>query len=125
MSEDHRREVSRVHGHINALVTLGGGDPQEAECDNLSLLGVLLRTRGCLPQGAACTVRLVLDGGESDVTLSGTVVRETAQGGAIRFQSVVGAEALEHLHNLVLYNSHEPEKIASEFHAHLGLRRDS
>ncbi len=125
MPEDHRREVSRVNSRMQAVVTLGGGDPQDAECENLSLLGALFRTPGRLPHGAACTVRLVLDGGESDVTLSGTVVRETAGGGAIRFDSVVGAEALEHLHNLVLYNSHEPERVASEFHAHLGLRRDS
>ncbi len=124
MPEDRRREVSRVTSHIHARVTLRGSDPQEAECENLSLLGVLLRTPTPLPLGAACTVRLVLDGGERDVTLSGTVVRETAEGAAIRFQSVVGAEALEHLHNLVLYNSHEPARVEAEFHAYLGLRRD-
>lgn len=123
MADDHRREVTRVTSRIRARVTMEKGEPQGAECENLSLLGVLLRTPGPLPLGAVCSVRLVLDGGESDVTLSGTVVRQTACGGAIRFDSVVGADAVEHLHNLILYNSHEPAQVASEFQGHLGLRR--
>lgn len=125
MPDASRREVTRVTSRIRAVVTLENGHSQEADCENLSLLGVLLRTPDPLPQDAACTVRLVLDGGERDVTISGTVVRATPGGGAIRFDSVIGAEGLEHLHNLVLYNSHEPAKVAAEFQAHLGLRRDT
>lgn len=125
MPDESRREVSRVTSRLRAVVTLEGGHPQDAECENLSLLGVLLRTRAAvLPRGAACTVRLTLDGGVRDVTLSGMVVRETPNGGAIRFDAVIGTEGLEHLRNLVLYNSHEPARAVAEFRAHLGLRKD-
>ena len=48
--------------------------------------------------------------------------RITEEGIALVFTEV-GLEAYEHLHNLVLLNTDDTEKVEQEFNAHLGLKK--
>ena len=77
-------------------------------------------------EGAKVVVAdVTVEGGEETVTceLEGVVVRNGAGEAGIVFSEVAGLESLEHLHNLLLYNASEPERIAGEFGHYLGLRR--
>jgi len=92
---------------------------------NLSLGGVAVAADEALPVGAACTVALLLDGGQETVTctLEGVVVRNGTGEAGIVFSEVAGLQSLEHLRNLLLYNANDPERMVEEFGHHLGLRR--
>lgn len=48
--------------------------------------------------------------------------RITEEGVALVFTEV-GLEAYEHLHNLVLLNTDDTEKVEQEFNTHLGLKK--
>ena len=57
-----------------------------------------------------------------DISVKGRVQRVTEDGMGLLFTEV-GLEAYEHLHNLVLLNTHEPDKVEQEFKNHLGLKK--
>ncbi|MBA4070835.1 MAG: hypothetical protein C0497_03225 [Gemmatimonas sp.] len=118
------RKSSRVPLALSADVRIDGVVRRFAVI-NLSLGGVAVATDESLPPGAACHVALLLDGGEESVTceLEGVVVRTCAGEAGIAFSEVAGLESLEHLHNLLLYNASDPERMVREFENFLGLRR--
>lgn len=124
MSEDAepgRRSFSRVSAKVRLAVHPEGHQEVVGECGNLSLQGVLITGAGPLPTGKPCTVRLALDGTAIAIEAHGVIARTTPDGGAVRFIEIVGVDSLEHLRNLVLYNSHNPDQIISEFGEHWGL----
>ena len=121
----HRREFSRVPVHLRAEVTLDGGTRLDGTMENLSLKGGFLRTAGQAADGTPCDVRLHLEGTEVEVHAQGRVVRPGPGGVAIQFLEIVGIDSLEHLRNLIRFNSHEPDQVEREFHDHLGLKRDA
>ncbi len=121
----HRREFSRVPVHLRADVTLDGGVRLEGTMENLSLKGGFLRTTGQAADGTPCDVRLHLEGTEVEVHAQGKVVRPGPGGVAIQFMEIVGIDSLEHLRNLILFNTHDPDQVEQEFHDHLGLKRDA
>jgi len=92
---------------------------------NVSLSGVCLTTTEPFPIGASCHVALLLEGSETPqrCDLDGTIVRNGSGEVGIVFSEVVGIESFEHLHNLLLYNATEPQRIAEEFEHFRGLRR--
>ena len=55
------------------------------------------------------------------VEVSGEVARKTEGGLAIEFEEI-DVESVEHLHNLVLYNSDNPEEVEHEFAEHMGIK---
>jgi len=124
--QPHRREFSRVQVALRADLAVGGVPLPGATVLNLSLNGVLLAARPARPveAGDACDIRLHLDGTEVEVHALGRVVRVTGDGFAVEFTEIVGLESLDHLRNLILYNSHSPDAVEHEFHAHLGLKPD-
>jgi hypothetical protein len=118
------RKSSRVPLGLSADVRIDGV-VRRCAVINLSLGGVAVATEEPFPPGAACHVALLLDGGEDVVRcdLEGVVVRSTAGATGIAFSEVAGLESFEHLHNLLLYNASDPERIVGEFGHFLGLRR--
>lgn len=54
--------------------------------------------------------------------MKGRVQRISEDGIAILFTEV-GLEAYEHLHNLVLLNTDDPEKVEQEFDDDIGLKK--
>lgn len=121
----HRREFSRVPVHLKAELTANGVVYEGGAMENLSLKGGFFRIADGPAEGSACDVRLHLDGTEIVVHAQGTIVRTGVAGSAIQFTEIVGLDSLEHLRNLILFNSHNPTQVEQEFHQHLGLRPDA
>lgn len=122
-SNPQRREFSRVAVHIPAEICGAGEPAQSGLMENLSLKGGLFRTTTPFPDGLQVDVRLYLAGTEIEVHTQGFVVRSSPEGSAIQFTEIVGVDSLEHLRNLILFNTHDPHKVEEEFHEHLGLKR--
>jgi len=120
----HRREFSRVPVHLLAEVTANGVIHGGGTMENLSLKGGFFRIANGPAEGVPCDVRMHLGATEVVVHARGVVVRRGPAGCAIQFNEIVGLDSLEHLRNLILFNSHDPAQIEHEFHEHLGLRRD-
>lgn len=121
----HRREFSRVPVHLRADVSVDGTRLPDGTIESLSLKGGFFRTGAPPAEGARVDVRLHLEGTEVEVHTQGHVVRVSAEGAAIQFDEIVGVDSLEHLRNLILFNSHNPTQVEQEFHQHLGLRPDA
>ncbi len=118
-----RREFSRVPVHLRAEITADGAVHADGTMENLSLKGGFFRASGAPAEAAAVDVRLHLDGTDIVVHARGAVVRSGPAGCAIQFCEIVGLDSLEHLRNLILFNTHDPHQVEREFHDHLGLRR--
>jgi hypothetical protein len=121
----HRREFSRVPVHLRTEVSVAGIRLPEGTMESLSLKGGFFRCALPPSEGARCDIRLHLEGTEVEVHTQGHVVRQGRDGAAIQFDEIVGVDSLEHLRNLILFNSHNPAQIEQEFHDHLGLKRDA
>jgi len=120
----HRREFSRVPVHLRAEVLVGGTLLPEGIMESLSLKGGFFRCGTPPAEGVRCEVRLHLDGTAVEVHTQGHVVHRAADGAAIQFDEIVGVDSLDHLRNLILFNSHNPAQVEQEFHDHIGLMRD-
>ena len=120
-----RREFSRVAVHVRTEVTVQGTRHRDGTMENLSLKGGFFRTASALGENEPCDVRLYLDGSDVVVHVRGQVVRSGPAGCAIQFTEIVGIDSLEHLRNLILFNSHDPAEVEREYQAHLGLKRDT
>jgi PilZ domain len=120
----HRREFVRVPVHLAAEVTVQGERYAGGTMENVSLKGGFLRIANGPPEGATCDIRMHLDGTDVVIHAQGAIVRTGLAGCAIQFNEIVGLDSLEHLRNLILFNSHDPAQVEHEFHRHLGLKRD-
>jgi hypothetical protein len=120
----HRREFSRVDVHLQSEVTVDGGVHLNGSMESLSLKGGFFRVANPPAVGSACDIRLHLEGTDIEVRAHGKVVRTTPEGCAFQFVEIVGVDCLEHLRNLIRFNTHTPNQVEQEFHDHLGLQRD-
>jgi hypothetical protein len=96
----------------------------EGSARDISIKGVLFDTERSLPIGSKVKVNLVLDSGQEEfrLDLEGVVARITEHGVAIEFTEIdVGS--VEHLRNLVLYNSPDTTQTDKELAATIGLKR--
>ncbi|MCZ6799504.1 MAG: hypothetical protein O7F12_03365, partial [Nitrospirae bacterium] len=78
-----------------------------------------------LPEDAACDISLFLEGEEAPVTIQieGKVIRNGPWGMAIQFTKILDPESLNHLQNLVLYNSGDQiAQVEEELASHVGIR---
>ncbi len=84
---------------------------------NISMNGILVRTPERLPLGTACHVIIFIleDGSETKILAWGTVVRDNAEGMAIRFTQIHGKDGPERLRDLVLIRCPDPEQAKHEF----------
>ncbi len=121
----HRREFSRVTVHIWVELTVDGTVHRDGVVENLSLSGGFFRVVPPPAAGLPCGVRLHLDGSAVEVLIQGRVVRSAPDGCAVHFTEIVGVDSLEHLRNLILYNTHDPARVEQEFHDHMGLNRET
>ena len=121
----NRREFTRVRVNILSELRSGGSVDISGTLANVSLNGMFLNTEAHLPEDATCEVSLLLEGGGEAVTIQteGKVVRNEPRGMAIQFTKILGPESLNHLQNLVLYNSGDQmEQVESELSSHLGIK---
>ncbi len=118
----HRRQCSRVKLHLRAELLCPGAAVVPGIIANLGLQGGFLHTETPPEEGSPCQVRVFLDGTDQLVCAIGRVLRHGPGGCAFRFEELIGLESLDHLRNLVLYNSDDPRRVEQEMHDHLGLR---
>ena len=121
--QDHR-EFSRVGIKIQATVQAKGEEIISTGTHDLSMKGLLVKGKTDWPIGTECDIHLILEGQSPPVNIEvkGKVQRITEEGMALLFTEV-GLEAYEHLHNLVMLNTDDPDKVEQEFSNHLGLKK--
>lgn len=123
VTEDHR-EFSRVGINIRATVQAKGEEIISTGTHDVSMKGLLVKSKTDWPIGTECDIHLILEGQSPPVNIEvkGRVQRITEEGIAMLFTEV-GLEAYEHLHNLVMLNTDDPDKVEQEFSSHLGLKK--
>lgn len=122
---EERREFSRVHTKIR--VTMESQAVVEGHSEDVSMNGVLVACNGeGLTVGSPCELHLYLNEPEAPIELraSGIVRRADAARVAVEFTSI-DFESYEHLRALVVFNSHDPDRVMDELGNHLGIRRNS
>ncbi len=122
--QGNNREFTRVRVAIHVELRMGGNVVIPGELENVSLNGILLRCETTLPEQTPCLVFLQLDGGQGGpmIEAQGVVTRTESHKLAIQFNEIVGAESMNHLQNLVLYNSGtQAYRVEEEFQSHVGL----
>lgn len=123
---DDKREFSRVETHPRArLALLTGEEVITTFITNISLGGVLIEGECELEMDTdvAITVMLGEEPAEHVIEAIGKVVRCDVRGIAVEFTELENTDSLEHLKNLILYNSRAPEPIEQEFRNHSGISK--
>lgn len=117
------REFSRSPLTVTAVITSDSGETASGETRDVSLNGIKISSPIILAEGTSCAVALLLKMGEQSISIDarGTITRCADNEMAVAF-SEVSADSLEHLRNLVLYNSPDGELADREFDSHLGLK---
>ncbi len=123
ISEDHR-EFSRVNIKLHAKIMAKGKEIMSQDTHDVSMKGLFVNCDSDWPVGTECEIHLTLEGQDPpvDLEVKGRVQRVTESGMGLLFTEV-SLEAYEHLHNLVMLNTHDPDKVEQEFKNHLGLKK--
>lgn len=121
-----KREFSRVATRPRARLSLSDGEELLlAEVIDVSLGGVLLKGECDADAGTDVILEIMLgeDPEENVISAKGKIARNDERGIAVEFADLEGSDSLEHLRNLVLYNSTAPQTIEEEFRQHSGISR--
>ena len=123
-SSENHREFSRVEVKVQASIQVRDRAIISRDTQDISMKGLFVKCEADWSIGTECEIHLMLEGQDPpvDISVKGRVQRVTEDGMGLLFTEV-GLEAYEHLHNLVLLNSHEPDKVEQEFKNHLGLKK--
>lgn len=124
-STTNRREFTRVRVNLLSELRSGGSVDINGTLANVSLSGMFLNTDAHLPVDTTCQIALFLEGGEEPVAIQteGKVIRNEPLGMAIQFTKILGPESLNHLQNLVMYNSGDQiNQVEKELATHVGMR---
>jgi len=122
-SEEHR-EFSRVDVNLHTKIMAKGKEIMSRDTHDVSMRGLFVVCKSDWLVGTECEIHLTLSGQNPpvDMAMKGRVQRVTENGMGLLFTEV-SLEAYEHLHNLILLNTHDPEKVEQEFKDHLGLKK--
>ncbi|MCD6560426.1 MAG: PilZ domain-containing protein [Deltaproteobacteria bacterium] len=121
MSEERRR-FTRIPFNVTAEITINENSYIVDKINNLSVGGCFLPlVLDCEPK-TACHVKISLTGSNNElsVNLDGTVVRSDLEGIAVKF-TLIDPDSLIHLQHIILYNSHDTDKVEQELKDHPGL----
>jgi len=123
-NSDDLREFSRVDIRRVAKVQARGREIISADAHNVSMKGLFLKAKIDWSIGTECEICLILENQNPpmDIKVKGRVQRIAEEGVALLFTEV-GLEAYEHLHNLVMLNTDDCEKVEREFKNHVGLKK--
>ncbi len=121
---EDNREFSRVDITVQATVRAKGKEMVSTGTHDVSMKGLFVKGKADWPISTECEVHLILEGQNPpvDIEVKGRIQRVTEEGVGILFTEVC-LEAYEHLHNLVMLNTDNPEKAEQEFSDHLGLKK--
>ena len=119
--EPDRRGRTRVGYHGRAEIWLEGSRIPEAILRDISINGLFAETGEKAEIGRPCEVVILLGPGDGQaVRIEGRISRSEETGFAIEFKAI-DPESYDHLRNIVLYNSPEPDRIEAEL-ARPGIR---
>lgn len=123
-AKSEERAFTRSPIGLQMQVRLACGVLLEGHAMDISMNGVLFATERSLPVGSKVKVSLVLDSNEQHhrIDTEGSVTRVTDQGVAIEFDTIEH-DSVEHLRNLVRYNSPDAERTDEELGSAVGLKR--
>ena len=119
MTPDSTRSFTRVPVHIRAIVDVDSATALTGVVQDLSMTGVLLEASGAPEVGSVVGLKLVLEGGSANLTIStrAQVRRVAGTEVAFTFESVKG-EDYEHLEKLVLFNAEDASRMEQEMQLH-------
>ncbi len=120
MEESNRRRFTRLSLQKNAVLKFDDTQRQVKKIINLSVGGCLLYIDGPLDTGKECTLVIQLHHMAPHLEVSGKIIRSDEKETTLHF-TAVSPENLKHLHNIVRYNSENPEIIDDEIKKHPGL----
>lgn len=127
-SKGHKREFSRVETHPRARLNLQNGEEfLTGFLIDVSLGGFLIEGECTVNTDEEFVVTIMLgeDPQDSLIDAMGKIVRSDARGVAVEFTELESTESLEHLRNLLLYNSTTPDSIEEEIREHKGIAKKS
>ena len=111
-----KRKRSRVEFTTSvSLETKNYKRIDDADSKDISLNGVFVSTDVRIPVGTNCNILVKLPGGVEDVILNIEVVisRHTEEGMGVNFDAM-DPESFNHLKNIAMYNSSDPDEIEKE-----------
>ena len=118
------REFSRVPVKIQLKLRVDGEVVFSGPTDDVSMKGLSFKTDKRFPLDTECDLILFLEGTTPPVEFqaTGKIQRHMDSGMGVLF-SEIDLEAYDHLHNLVLMNSEDPDQVEKEFRDHLGIKK--
>jgi hypothetical protein len=120
VDEKNKRHLTRIGFHTKIEIFFKNRKIAEAETENLSIKGVLLKSKE-LKKSDHCRVAINLPG-EPDapkLEIEGLVVRAQKSGETAIFFEKMELETFSHLKNIISLNDGDPEKIQQEFMDHI------
>jgi hypothetical protein len=122
---NYHREFTRVPVHIwGTFSNEAGEELLTAEINNLSMRGCHASTFEALAAQTRCHLTLFTEDEEDALhfKVEARIVSSDQDGMGIEFVELP-LESYEHLRNMVLLNSRDPDRVEREFREHLGIRR--
>ena len=122
--DNEKREFVRVPFRIGTTVRTGDRTIRSSNTLDISMNGLRVATTELVPpEGTFCEVKLVLAEAPEPVIIEarGSIVRSQPGTLAVHF-SEIDIDSYEHLQQLILNNSEDPDHAEKEFGAHWGIR---
>ena len=123
--EKEKREFVRVPFVIGTTVRTSDRTIWSSNTLDVSMSGLRFETTETVPrEGTFCEVEIVLVEAPEPVIIEarGSIVRSKPGTVAVQF-SEVDVDSYEHLRQLILNNSEDPERAEQEFLSHRGIRK--
>ena len=107
----------RLRINLNSKIRISSAElsSDTMQIDNISHNGIALKGSFPAPKGTKCNIELMLPGEETTVLkVCGVIIRNDDENLAIEF-STIGYDSFDHLRNLIMYNSDDPQAVEFEF----------
>ncbi len=119
---DEKRRFTRVKYRVRTEITAGGTKYTTDLIRDLSVGGCLVPVKAELEPGSECDIKILLSGESNElaVQIDGKVVRCDQETIAIKFIGI-DPDNLQHLQNIIRYNSSDTESVEEEILRHPGL----
>ena len=119
---DEKRRFTRIPLKLNAELTVNNVTYSIEEISNLSVGGCQLTITENLVPGTACRVKILLSGTieETSIMIEGEIKRCKPGTVAVKFTRI-DIDSLFHLHNIIRYNSPDPDKVEKEIQERPGI----
>ena len=117
-----KRRFSRIVFKVTAELSIEDRIFTADQIENLSVGGCLFPASGNFPLGTACKVVILLAGalGSPLVSVTGRIVRSDPDRVGVKFTGI-DPDSLFHLHNILRFNTSDPDQIELEIDDHPGL----